>query len=237
MRSLDRSVLTLAALIVALLVGMAAGKELLAPPQYAESAKEEDAQQVHVVNLEDRPGASGLAAIGSVIVGGIALVFAYRKTRIAEKSRIDPLLQAHLTIKADLVGELIVVMRKCLRAAEGYRQIREKMYREGESDIPSRVQGERGTELLRAKRRLNRLELKAKAVLPEEMREDIGSFRESLDRFRSTTGEVATEGEDMFKELTGQYWTFLRSARESLGTEQLEEDIDDLIEDVTDYTQ
>ena len=236
MKSLDRSVLTLAALIVTLLVGIAAGKELLAPPQHADSVKEEDGQQVRVVNLEDRPGASGLAAIGSVIIGGIALFFSYLKTRIAEKSRIDPLLQAHLTIKADLVGELVGAMRECLRAAEGYRRIREKMHREGEPDIPSEAEGERGTELLRARRRLNRLELKAKAVLPEEMLEDIGSFRESLEPFRSTTGEVATEGEDMFEELTDRYWTFLESARESLGAERLEEDTEDLFDSAAQAT-
>lgn len=194
-------------------------------------------------------GPTEITSILSVVIGLAALIFAWQRTQslnnqidilekqidIAEKSRIDPLLQVHQTLKANLIAELVQAMRECLTAAEAYRLIREKMYRRGKPDIANQVEGERGEQLLKAKRKLNELELKATTVLPEDMIEEIGAFRELFEEFRSSNGKVAEKGEDMFEELIGHYWDFLQSSRSSIASEQLEKDAKDLI-DPTDKT-
>ena len=223
MSSRDRSVLTLAALIVALLVGMVAGKELLAPPQYAESKKKENAQQVRIINLEDQPGTSGLAAIGSVIVGALALFFAHRKTVIAEKSRVDPLVQAQHKLEAETITDLLREMRKCLSTAESYSEMAQTHLKPGKPAPPRGGQKvtEQKEKLLHARKILNTVELEAETTLPAELVTAVADFRDQISGMLRNEFEVSKRGDEMLEELHSKYSDFREEARSSLKPDEI----------------
>lgn len=224
----DRFALTSAALIVVFLVGLLIGRETAPPPSSVSDVDKTlrgdvDKTLRESTVSEQTNDLSGLASIGSVLVGALALLLAYRRTEIARHSRVDPLIQAQYRIRAEMVTDLIEQMRRCIRTAQDYSDIAQTHITPGQ---PKPGPGgakvtEKQEELLHDRRLLDTGKLKAGATLPDDLVEIIIDFEDQLSKMLRNEFEVAKRGDDMMDTLYGKYYTFMDESKSSLRPDEI----------------